>query len=124
MCDQQRLRPACVYAQSCHSLCWSLEYSMSLMLLTKPGLEFLSLTGGCTGSSGYICQNATLLEITCRGSCMVVGTQHRTKRFQFLNVYSDANKIKDVKNRNYLIYTRTSMKIFAGEPIFSCADIS
>ena len=50
MCDQQRLRPACAYAQSDQSLCQSLEYSMSVKLLTKQHLEFLSLKGGCTGS--------------------------------------------------------------------------
>ena len=51
MCDQQRLRPACTYGQSDQSLCWSLEYSMTVMLLTEQRLEFLSLKGGCTGSS-------------------------------------------------------------------------
>ena len=51
MCDQQRLRPACAYAQSDQSLCQSLEYSMSVKLLTKHHLEFLSLKGGCTCSS-------------------------------------------------------------------------
>ena len=50
MCDQQRLRPACAYAQSDQSLCKSLEYSMSVKLLTEHHLEFLSLNGGCTGS--------------------------------------------------------------------------
>ena len=50
MCDQQRLRPACAYAQSDQSLCESLEYSMSVKLLTEHHLEFLSLTGGCTDS--------------------------------------------------------------------------
>ena len=49
MCDQQRLRPACSYAQSDQSLCKSLEYSMTVKLLTKHHLEFLCLTGGCTG---------------------------------------------------------------------------
>ena len=34
-------------------------------------MEFLSLTAGCTGSSEYSCQNATLLEITCCGSNFV-----------------------------------------------------
>ena len=34
---------------------------MNVKLLTEYHLEFLSLGGGCTGSS---CQNATLLEIT------------------------------------------------------------
>ena len=39
------------YAQSDQSLCWSLEYSMSVKLLTEHYLEFLRLKGGCTGSS-------------------------------------------------------------------------
>ena len=43
------VRPA--YAQSDQSLCLSLEYSMSVKLLTEHYLEFLSLKGGCTGSS-------------------------------------------------------------------------
>ena len=32
-------------------LCLSLEYSMTVKLLTEHPLEFLSLKGGCTGSS-------------------------------------------------------------------------
>ena len=51
MCYQQRLRPDCAYAQSNQSLCLSLEYSLSVKLLTEHHLEFLSLIGGCTGSS-------------------------------------------------------------------------
>ena len=51
MCHQQRLRPACAYAQADQSLCWSLKYSMIVKLLTEPHLRFLSLKGGCTGSS-------------------------------------------------------------------------
>ena len=51
MCDQQSLRPACAYAQSDQSLCLSLEYSMIVKLLTERHLEFLSLKGGCRGSS-------------------------------------------------------------------------
>ena len=51
MYDHQKLRPACAYAQSGQSLCLSLEYSMSVQLLTEHYLEFLSLKWGCTGSS-------------------------------------------------------------------------
>ena len=51
MFDQQRLRQACAYAQSDQSLCKSLEYSMTIKLLTENYLEFPSLIGGCTGSS-------------------------------------------------------------------------
>ena len=54
MCDQQRFRPACAYAQSDQSLCWSHEYSMNIKLLTAYHLGFLSLKGGCTGSSESI----------------------------------------------------------------------
>ena len=39
------------YAQSDQNLCLLLEYSMTPRLLTEKRLEFLSLTGGCTGSS-------------------------------------------------------------------------
>ena len=39
------------YAQSDQSLCWSLEYSKSVKLLTEHHVEFVSLKGGCTGSS-------------------------------------------------------------------------
>ena len=51
MCDQQSLRSACAYAQSDQSLCESLEYSMSVKLLTEHHLGFLSLKGGCRDSS-------------------------------------------------------------------------
>ena len=51
MCDQQSLRSACAYGQSDQSLCKSLEYSMIVKLLTEHHLEFLSLKGGCRGSS-------------------------------------------------------------------------
>ena len=47
---------------------------MSIKLLTERHLEFLSLKGGCTGSSDFTCQNTTLLEITCHGSYHVNAT--------------------------------------------------
>ena len=49
--DKQGLGSACAYAQSDQNLCLSLEYSLSVKLLTEHHLEFLSLKGGCTGSS-------------------------------------------------------------------------
>ena len=56
MCDQQRLRPVCAYAQSDQSLCLSLEYYMNIKLLNQHNLEFLSLKEGYTytGSSESI----------------------------------------------------------------------
>ena len=58
MCDQQSLRSACAYAQSDRSLCYSLEYFMSVKQMTEHHLEFLSFKGGCTGSS-----ESTLVKI-------------------------------------------------------------
>ena len=54
MCDQQSLSSACAYAQTDQSLCLSLEYFITLGLLTEHHLEFLSLKGGGTGSSESI----------------------------------------------------------------------
>ena len=51
MCDQQRPRPACAYAHTDQSLCLSLNYYISVKLLIELNLVFLSITGGCTGSS-------------------------------------------------------------------------
>ena len=51
MCDQQSIRSACAYTQSDQILCLSLEYPMSVKLLTESHLRFLSLKGGCTGLS-------------------------------------------------------------------------
>ena len=51
MCDQQSLRSACTYGLSDQNHCKSLEYSISGKLLDKHHLDFLSLKGGCTGSS-------------------------------------------------------------------------
>ena len=58
MYDQQGIRQACAYAQSDQNLCLSLEYSMSVKLLTEQHLKFQSLKGGCTGSS-----ESTLVKI-------------------------------------------------------------
>ena len=43
-----------LYAQSDQSLCYWLEYYMSVKLLTEHHLEFRSLKGDCTGSSECI----------------------------------------------------------------------
>ena len=51
MCNQQCLRSDCAYAQTDQSLCLSLEYSMSVKLLTGHRLEFQNLKGGRTGWS-------------------------------------------------------------------------
>ena len=68
-------RSACAYAQSDQSLCLTLEYSMSVKLLTEHHLEFLGLTGGCTGLS-----ESTIVKMThCWKSCVVAqmnGREH------------------------------------------------
>ena len=43
---------------------------MTVKLLSKQHLEFLSLKGGCTSLSESN-QNATLLEFSCRGSNLI-----------------------------------------------------
>ena len=40
-----------IKGKSDQSLCFALEYSMTVKLLTEHYLEFLILKGGCTGSS-------------------------------------------------------------------------
>ena len=63
MCDQQGLYK-------------SLECSRNVKLHTEQHLEFLSLKGGLYKLVWvYTCQNATLLEITCRGLNYVYHTQ-------------------------------------------------
>ena len=52
--NQKMLRLACAYAQTDLRICLSLEYSMTGNLLNEQKLEFLSLTGGYTGSSESI----------------------------------------------------------------------
>ena len=59
MCDQQKFRPACAYAQSGQSLYLSLKFSMNIKLLTEHHLDFISLKGGRTGSF-----ESTLVEMT------------------------------------------------------------
>ena len=51
MRDKQSLRSACAYTQTDQSLFKSLDYSMTVELLTEHHLQLLSLKGGCTGSS-------------------------------------------------------------------------
>ena len=53
---------------------------MIVKLLTEHHLEFISLKGGCTGSSEFTltCQNTTLLEITCHSSLIWVKEKEQT----------------------------------------------
>ena len=50
MCDQQCIRSACAYAQSDQSLCLSLDYTMTVKLLTEHHLE---VQRGCAGSPAF-----------------------------------------------------------------------
>ena len=54
--------------QSDQSLCQSLEYSMTVKLLTEHHLEFLILKKAAQARLSLHLSNATLMEITCRGS--------------------------------------------------------
>ena len=71
-------------AQSDQSICLSHEYYMTVKLLIEQHLEFPSLLKRRLHRLVWIysCQNATLLEITCRGSimgmqCLVYGGKRR-----------------------------------------------
>ena len=83
MCDQQRLRPACAYAQSGQSLSKSLEYSMTVKLPTEHHLEFLSLEGGCIGSS-----ESRLVKIP---HCRSKGAKIRNRYNQVPHLIQDTN---------------------------------
>ena len=50
VCATSKASDQPAHGQSDQSLCLSLEYSMSVKLLTEQHLEFLKLKGGCTGS--------------------------------------------------------------------------
>ena len=109
MCDQQRLRPACAYAQSDQSLCKSLEYSMNIKLLTEQHLEFLSfkrmlhmLVLVCT------CQNTTLLEITCHGSYMFFSHNNTDNKDKWCGNsppirLNPGNKVKGISENDTII---------------------
>ena len=65
------------YAQSDQSLGLSLEYSMNVMPLIEHHLEFLSLKGGCTGSS-----ESTLVKMShCWKSHVTAGHTSQTNTF-------------------------------------------
>ena len=101
MRDQQRLRSACAYKQSDQSLCQSLEFSMHVMLLTEHHLEFLSLEGGCTGSS-----ESTLVKMT-----------HCWKSHVAAQI-----KILLVSNRNFRSRIPGPLKQLAGLFISLCSE--
>ena len=59
--------------QSDQSICLSLEYSMTVRLLSEHHLEFLSFTGDCTGSyESTLVKMPHCMKITCRGSLMSI----------------------------------------------------
>ena len=111
MCNQQSLRSACAYMRSDQSLCWSLEYSMIVKLLTEHHLEFLSLKGGCRGSSESTL--VKLLEISCHCSNVInfvtscICRKQQTDKWKYKNkahvnrfttVEQEAQKRKDIKH--------------------------
>ena len=101
MCDQQRVRPACAYAQSDQSLCKSLEYSMNVQLLAEQHFEFLSLKEGCTEWS-----ESTLVKLP------YCWKSHVTAHFTFQN-----DTIEDATSYRYLgLY-------FSASGLFSYAEL-
>ena len=71
------------------SLCKSLEYSMTVKLLTKHHFEFLSFKGGCTGSS-----ESTLVKMPhCWKSH---GTAHTVNSEIFVRILFSGIALKDI----------------------------
>ena len=113
MYDQQSLRSACAYAQSDQRPCQSLEYSMIVKLPTEHHLEFLSLKGGCRGSSestlvkmsncwkshalAHIMQCTwTAIDIYKTADCILVQEYHRTSSWhQMGESYQEYSWIQD-----------------------------
>ena len=97
MCDQHSLRSAYAYAQSDQSLCLSLEYSMTVKLLSKHNLEIISLKGGCAGASESTlvkiphCWKSHVAARICIGICTVCFT-YVTHEHYFL--YANINQKK------------------------------
>ena len=81
------LRSACAYAQSDQSLCLSLEYPMSVKLLTKHHLRYLSLKEGYTGSS-----ESTLVKMPhCWKSHVIAQLSFKNSNFTDLKLPFRAN---------------------------------
>ena len=99
MCDQQRLRSAFPYAQTDPRLCLSLNYSMSVKLLTDLHLEFLSLKRGCRGSS-----ESTLVKMPHRSNSHV--TAHIKKKRRKMSILSEYKK---VAKRYYIVFVKCSL---------------
>ena len=85
MSDHQSLTSACTYAQSDQSHSSLLAYSMSVKLLSEHHLEFLSLKGGCTGSSESILvkiphcwKSHVVAKILCLNSICTYTAQDKT----------------------------------------------
>ena len=63
-------KSACAYAQSDQSLCSSLEHSMSVKLLTKQHLEFLSESNFVKMPHSYVSRLINYIH----SGCLVSGT--------------------------------------------------
>ena len=102
MSDQQNLRSACAYAQSDQNLCFSLEYSLTVKLLTEHHLEFLTLKGGYTGLSLHL------------SKCHIVGN-HMSR----LN-YKAYEMCKCMQKRDWMTSDERKMLLIVAEPLLHC----
>ena len=132
MCDQQSLRSACAYAQSDQCLCESLEYSMSVKLLTEHNLEFLSLKGGCTGSFDFTlvkmqhCWKFHVAAYTfiCFCSLFSVSADDDNNFNDYVfHDYTIHNQNHDCRPHNWNIYTSTAwyvLKVVCFSRLLKC----
>ena len=121
------------YAQSGQSLCKSLEYSMSVNLLTKQHLKFLSLKVGCTGSSEstlvkmtfcHIVGNRMLRLITCISKAVLKCEVYISIILTtFRNFWSPWNYAKSLQSKLYLLRSYCLLELvlfFSKKPFRSC----
>ena len=60
MCDKQRLRSACAYAQSDQNLCYSREYTMSVSFSCIPDVLWLIVLCGSSTRRNYLDGNISI----------------------------------------------------------------
>ena len=86
MCDQQRLRPACAYAQSDQNLCLSLDYSMTVNtpIPHRPRIDFF------IDSRGFVRFHYFFLQSSC-------STSQSRFRYDFVTIIP-GNRLKSRKN--------------------------
>ena len=111
MCDQQRLRPDCVYAQSGQSLCLSVEYCMFVKLLTERHFDFLSLKGVQARPSLHL------------SKYHIVGN-HMSRLICHMRTLSHTNYLQQMLTLKNTIFTSTISSLGDHSPTYSSLSLN